>query len=210
MPKRHYKQVYDSKDTFNPDDAKWYNLKLLERRHLDLEGKIRKSAVKHLEWQLLGRFIKGDADKPAEGQTKARCSHFHVFFKREVKIDNEIKVRSDGGDEEDREAKRDEEKAIDWVVYQFSGKKTKPMNWLFGKGFEPDERRKKSKRHKKNDGKLRTIARFRDMVGVYKYHQLPRIKEIMISQAKRIGYAFEYFETEVVPKIEFKHGSDKK
>lgn len=49
-----------------------------------------------------------------------------------------------------------------------------------------------------NKGKCQAIKKFRDIIGVYKYHQFKEIEEIMVAQIKRIGDAFELMETKVL------------
>ena len=59
---------------------------------------------------------------------------------------------------------------------------------------------KKTFKWEENEGKLAALGVFRDVLGVYKYHQQDHIQKILVTQVKRIADAFEYLETEVLPK----------
>jgi hypothetical protein len=45
-----------------------------------------------------------------------------------------------------------------------------------------------------NEGKCNAVVALRDIIGVYRYHLLPEIQEVLTAQIDRIGTAFEYLE----------------
>ncbi|KAF2874711.1 hypothetical protein BDV95DRAFT_665424 [Massariosphaeria phaeospora] len=57
--------------------------------------------------------------------------------------------------------------------------------------------------YEKNEGYLLGIKRFRDIVGLYKYHHDAHVNDILVAQLNRIGDAFEYLEKDVLPKMKF-------
>ncbi|KAJ4304608.1 hypothetical protein N0V90_000134 [Kalmusia sp. IMI 367209] len=52
-----------------------------------------------------------------------------------------------------------------------------------------------------NRGKCKAIYRFVTLMSLVSYHNDPYIQELMRAQVERVGAAFEYLETEVLPKL---------
>ena len=72
-----------------------------------------------------------------------------------------------------------------------------------------DNKAKEGKDSTENEGKCQAIGKFRDVLGVYQYHQDKYIADIMKKQVLRVGKALKTMEEDVLPKQNIKDSNSK-
>lgn len=70
-----------------------------------------------------------------------------------------------------------------------------------------DSKKKEKKDSKKNEGRCLAIGKFRDVLGIYQYHQDKHVASIMKTQVERIGKAFKTMDEEILPNQLIKYGA---
>jgi hypothetical protein len=76
---------------------------------------------------------------------------------------------------------------------------SKTLEWLFeDKYFNRDEG-STPKTWPEHKGKCKAVSQFTDVMGLVYYHDDPYIRAIMRAQVERIGNAWEYLETKILP-----------
>ncbi|KAF2653782.1 hypothetical protein K491DRAFT_717748 [Lophiostoma macrostomum CBS 122681] len=75
------------------------------------------------------------------------------------------------------------------------------MEWQVVNKYFP-EAATQTQKYTQNEGYLMAIKRFRDIIGVYKYHQEDLIKKYWKTQVLRVADAFEKLEKDVLPTLE--------
>lgn len=81
--------------------------------------------------------------------------------------------------------------------------KTMQFNLEHNKWWDNKDKGNENKDAKENEGKCQGIGKFRDVLGVYQYHQDSHVEDIMKKQIKRIEQAFKTMEEDILPKQSF-------
>lgn len=73
---------------------------------------------------------------------------------------------------------------------------------------QPNGKQHKEAVDQENQGRCAAIKKFRDVLGVYKYHQDEHVKKIMKTQVERIAQAFKTMDEDILPKQPVSESSD--
>lgn len=84
------------------------------------------------------------------------------------------------------------------------------FNLQYNKWWDNKDQGKEGKNATTNEGKCQAIGKFRDVLGVYMYHQDSTVSATMVKQIERIEAALKTMEEDILPSQTFKDAKGKK